>query len=211
MTDWRRILGICVVAVGVAPAVAGPLELSDDNVCAWVLQQVTGSELEAEVAVVRTFEEFKDAKAEVAPLRVKQYRSPEQGMAQSVACKLSSVEGLREKAGVAGNLLGEQRSCKYAHQRMLEVEYQRLAPGRRQLMPADFTLLEDETTWMGPLWLYPNPYPALVRGDSGGWQLQGKVLEVSNAWYVPLPASVKGVHYCTVVAPEYLRKVLSGD
>ncbi len=211
MIDWIRVLGIGVVTVGVSPALAAPLELSDDNVCAWVLQQVTGSELEAEVAVVQTFEEFKDAKAEASPLRVKQYRSPEQGMAQSVSCKLSSVEGLREKAGAPAKLLGEQRSCQFAHQRMLEIEYQRLDPDRRKRSPADFTLLEDETTWMGPQWLYPKPYPALRQGGSGAWQLQGKVLEVSTAWYIPLPASIKGVHYCAVVAPEYLRAVLSGD
>ncbi len=211
MTDWMRIFGICVVAAAGAPAHAGPLELSDDKVCAWVLQQVTGSELEAEVVVVPTFDEFKDAKAEAAPLRVKQYRSPEQGMAQSVACKLSSVAGLVEKAGVAPGLLGEQRSCQIAHQRMLDIEYQRLDPARRKLSPADFSLLEDESTWMGPQWLYPNPYPALLQDESGGWQLQAKVLEVSTAWYVPLPGSIKGVHYCTVVAPEYLRKILAGE
>ena len=131
-------------------------------------------------------------------------------MAQSVGCKISSVEGLVEKAGVPASELGEQRSCRYAHQRMLEVEYARLDPAQRRLSPADFTLLDDEVSWMGPQWLYPNPYPALTRGEDGRWQLQGKVLEVSTAWYVPLPDSIKGVHYCTVVAPEYLRKVLAG-
>ncbi|TXS96404.1 hypothetical protein FV139_02615 [Parahaliea maris] len=212
MAFIHRVVPLLGILSSLSPmAHAAPLSLSDDNVCAWTLQQVTGSELEAETVVFDSYDEFGGTKAEASPLRVKQFRSPEGGPARSVACKLSSVEGLIEKAGVDPALLGTQQSCRVAHQRMLDSIYQALPPAERRLSPGDFVLEEDETAWTGPTWLRPNPYPALVPLPDGRYSLRAKSLAVVNEWYVPLPSSIKGVHYCTLVAPEYLRAVLRGD
>ena len=69
---------------------------------------------------------------------------------------------------------------------------------------------DDDNTVVGPLWLRPWPYQVAYLED-GVTVVRSKSLHVEHAWWIPMPASFMGTHYCHLIAPAYLRLLATGD
>ncbi len=201
----KQLLWMCVLSIGLCESLqAAP---TNDTLCEWVLQYSTGLDLEPEVQVSTTLDDFAEAKSSAGPLRVVQYASG--NPVQAIACKVSSVEGLRDYGGFDATQLGVQRTCRETHSQLLTEVAAGVTAAERAVQPESVILDEDLTAWMGPQWLAP--LTPLYRDEGGAWHLQARELAVSSAWYIPLPQSIKGVHYCYLVAPDYLATVLRGE
>jgi hypothetical protein len=165
------------------------------------------------------------------------YRDAARTQPEQVRCKMRTGESLSQGAWPAGSANNPGRfavepyfgfgaagvglstnpvdaPCSTVNQRTIDNVWQTLSPAQRAAAPykpaPDGTTLvtvPDIVTGSGPEWLAD--FPAM--------QLSGGTLQVGSlALLAPTTAPggvprVVGAHYCTLVAPEYLRDVLTGQ
>ena len=198
------LLPCALLAVVPLPAVAA------EDFCARAQQWIAETPLVAEVAMPADFDAYVESKASAMPLVVQQFESRnEQGELHGMSCKMNSAEAIRN-AGHGENAAGENRSCALVTRRMLEETVGRLQAQGVTL--ADLPVVaEDDTAYMGPMWLNPWPYSYVREGDRGEITLHAKAMFVPDAWYIPMPARFKGVFYCHLVHPVYLETLLGAD
>ena len=195
------------VLLALAALVVSPSLLANEF-CLQGQHLIADTALNPEVVVHDNYESFVDSKASLEPFQIHQFLSNPQGEAQMptvISCKLKSAESLNqffdpeEEQPVAG----EDHGCQRITQTHLDYALAKWGGDASQ-----FTVVEEVQTYMGPSWLEDWPFQAARRNDKGQWELHSRALRVVDAWYVPLPDSIKGVHYCHMVAPEYLEALV---
>jgi hypothetical protein len=163
------------------------------------------------------------------------YRDPARTQPEQLRCKMRTAESLGEGAWPPGSTNNGGRfavdpyfgfgavgatlptslvdaPCSTINQRTIDSVWGALTPAEQAAAPfapppfgTTLTTVPDVVVGSGPEWL--GSFPAMV--NNGG------VLEVGSlALLVPTGAGgvprLEGAHYCTLVAPEYLRDVLTG-
>ena len=69
---------------------------------------------------------------------------------------------------------------------------------------------DDEEAATGPEWLAPFPPQVAYVDNTGVLHIQSKALTVPRDVSAPFGAARVGVHYCHLIAPEYLKLLLIG-
>lgn len=206
--------------------VLSPLWVSDvraddgeDSVfCAWAQQLIAGTELVANVATHTGYEDFVKSKADTSPLTVQQYWSNPLngpgGMPQVVSCKMKTAERINNAQAEAGQesvVAAGDTSCELVHREVLGSLLSRIPRGQLAVPADKLRVDEEDTTFIGPMWLKPWPFEPLYRDEAGLVHIRSRALYVPFAWWIPMPDRFKGTYYCHLIAPDFLEALLRGE
>lgn len=205
------------LARAAAPADAAgatmPAETSD-GFCAAAQRLAAGTQLPARNVVHANYEAFVESKPAIRPLVTQQYvLRDDAGRPLRVSCKLKTADHLRAEYGRAAAAEDSAR-CAALNREVARSVYARLdaATRARAVFPLARVFLEpDEITFVGSR--YVAPYPFVWIADDGTLRLRAKSLRVDwDDWrFAWAPDRVRGTHYCHLVAPEYLRRLMLGE
>lgn len=181
--------------------------------CGEAQQWIAQTDLQAEVVVYDDHEAFVESKASIEPLAVAQFFSnPEEntGIPKVVSCKMKTAEQINAIYGTQGAVAGSSQSCETVLSRMLENGLAQSAGQPSALERSAFVIDEEDSTFIGPMWLEPWPFEPISVDENGAVHLLSRSLYVPDAWYIPMPDSFKGVYYCHLISPVYLDALISG-
>ena len=209
-------------AVACVQAADYPLA-TDDAFCARVQQFIAGTDMPVDNVVYQEdsyWTTFKKSKPQAQPLTTHQYAGYALANGErvdypvTVACKMKTAERIRTANTETSNvtIAEEDSECQKWQAVMLDHVYGALQEqGSTALLSRENIELADENNVLvGPLWLRPEVYQvAYSEGDT--LKLRSKALHVEYRRFMPVPRSFMGTHYCTMIAPEYLAKLIQGE
>ena len=195
---------------------------TDDAFCARVQQFIAGTDMPVDNVVYQEdsyWTTFKKSKPQAQPLTTHQYAGYSLANGErvdypvTVACKMKTAERIRTLNTEVGNVIAEEDSeCQKWQAVMLDHVYGALEEqGNTALLARENIELADENNVLvGPLWLRPEVYQvAYSEGET--LKLRSKALHVEFRRFMPVPRSFMGTHYCTMIAPEYLARLIQGE
>ncbi|WP_428820986.1 hypothetical protein [Microbulbifer sp. MCCC 1A16149] len=195
---------------------------TDDAFCGRVQQFIAGTDLAVDNVLYEEgsyWNAFKKSKALAQPLTTHQYVGYQFSDGEraefpvSVACKMKTAERIRTAHASTSELTiaEEDRECQKWQARMLDDVYRALEEQGATTLPRErVALAEEESVFIGPFWLRPEFYQVAYSEDET-LKLRTKSLHVEYRRFMPVPGSFMGTHYCTMIAPEYLAKLLQGE
>lgn len=204
---------VLMVAIGLALASSAMADLSKTNpdFCATVQARLEGTALPAATVDHPTYQAFQESKAEVKPLRTEQFvefrdaankRDPTR-----ISCKVKTADHLNEVYGT-GSAKGSG-TCQAIHREMAATIAAGTAPGALKIRAEDIVFEPDDVKFMGSQWVTPFQF---VHGDGGVLKLKSKALfvEWTDIKFKLAPDRFRGAHYCHLIAPEYLQRLMTG-
>lgn len=201
-------------AAGDRAVVAMPLTSGPDT-CAIAQKEFAGAGLPFEVVMHPDFESFKLSKSSARPFVIHGFVQKEAstGLPQRVSCKTKTADLLQETWG-ADTATASGRSCRDLNRGTVMAVWNSLDARQRARVtdPPDRILLESDTNaYMGSRWI--TDYPFVWRDEGGLLHIHAKALTVEWAdWkFAWAPDRIRGVKYCHLIAPEYLRAIMLGD
>ncbi|WP_194818163.1 hypothetical protein [Nocardia sp. XZ_19_385] len=151
---------------------------------------------------------FAASKPQVQPLTVTSYTTPAAGLPKQVRCKGKSADHLTDVYGA--DIAGPEGDCAHVNRVTLRQVARSLTQEERKALvyrPNKVVIDPDTPALTGQDWLAD--FPVATKDAGGNLHLPSKSL------LVPLdtpgiPDAFKGQHYCTLIAPEYLKALLLG-
>jgi hypothetical protein len=203
-------------AVPAGRTVAAETVVTDAQFCARAQRLVAGTSVPARNVVHGDYESFKKSKPGIRPLETHQFVLLESGAGRRplrVSCKLKSADQILEEHGAA-SARAPDRSCADVNRDTVERVYASFTPAERARLavPRDRIVFdEDSNQIMGSRWV--SPYDFAYKRPDGRLHLHARSLHVewTNIWFAWAPDRVRGVHYCHLIAPEYLRRLALGN
>ncbi|MBK6599682.1 MAG: hypothetical protein IPG25_18080 [Proteobacteria bacterium] len=161
------------------------------------------------------FKAFQKSKTSVTPFTIQQfvqYADDESQQPRRISCKLKTADHLQHAFGAqaAGPA---QHSCRDLNHLMARNVFAALTEEQRARLqfPLEQIRLEpDLNTVLGSKWVADYQF---VWRDADGLHLLAKALHVPYEhwlWRIA-PERFRGVYYCHLIAPEYLRALMLGD
>ena len=198
-----------------APAVA--LDRTQPQSCAEAQRRLVGTTLPVTNIVEAGFEAFKRSKPAVQPLRTHQYLEADAaGRPLQLSCKTKSADHLRSAHGAAAvRAAGDaDRACRELHRDMVNDIWRALPAAERARAahpPWRVMLDADTVSYMGSSWLKSRAEARL--GADGRLHLRAAGLFAAwEDWrWKFMPESFRGNHYCHLVAPERIRRLMLGE
>lgn len=184
-----------------------------DEFCTEAQHVLAATTLTSENVVYADLDAFIKSKAAPEPLVTRQFiyfEDREPGMPRMISCKLKSADHLNAVYGA--RTAGHEGSCQAVNGLTLKrVRTARDDPDRPSGVFDDVVLDPDETGPSGVVWL--KPYPMLYVDDANVLHIRSKALYVSwhDERFLQMPARFRGTHYCHLIAPSYLRRLLDGE
>ncbi|MFV8784197.1 hypothetical protein ACNKU7_17385 [Microbulbifer sp. SA54] len=224
LQELVRFPRLMVLAFGLqsTATLAYPLS-TDEAFCARVQQFIAGTDMTVDNVVYEEdtyWTTFKKSKPQAQPLTTHQYVGYQLANGEradypvTVACKMKTAERIRTANADSGEITvaEEDRACQTWQALMLDDVYKALEQqGDSALMSRErIALAEENNVYIGPLWLRPELYQVAYTEDDT-LKLRSKALHVEYRRFMPVPDSFMGTHYCTMIAPEYLAKLLQGE
>jgi hypothetical protein len=212
---------LMLVGIGLAGAssvvLAQPSLTGDDaNFCSNAQALIAGVEVAATTSINETYESFVDSKVLAYPLEVQQFSSNlfagSEDSFKVVSCKMRTAGSIVDAYAEHGESVtfGEETNCEFLISTMLS-ELSDNARSRSTVVAAESVEIdEEELTFMGPSWLDPWPFEPAYIDQSGTLHLKSQALYVPWSIFIPAPAAFKGVYYCHLPAPAYLKALLEG-
>jgi hypothetical protein len=162
------------------------------------------------------FESFRASKPEVRPLRTEQfvvYEDKEGRHPMRVSCKLKSADIILKEYG-AGAATDGPAACSDVHRQIVAATVAAMTPEEKAHLKIDPTKVvfdQDDQSMTGERWLVP--FSAAYTDPKGALHLKGKLLRAdwNNKLFALLPDRMRGTLYCHLVAPEYARRLLTGE
>lgn len=192
---------------------AGTADSNIDAFCTEAQHILGATSLTSENVVYADLDAFIKSKAAPKPLVTRQFiHSDEQrpGSPRMISCKLKSADHLNAEYG-AGTA-GHEGACQSVNG--LTLERVREARGDRNRPSGvfdDVVLDQDDTGLSGVVWL--KPFTMVRVSDANVLHIKSKALYVSwhDERFLEMPARFRGTHYCHLIAPSYLRRLLDGE
>jgi hypothetical protein len=209
-------MAVATFAAASHATAATPLTRTNDSFCEIAQYFSANTARKAATVVHADFESFKKSKTRIAPLEIHQYvqyADSAKLQPRRISCKLKSVDHLVEHYGAA-DAGPEQRTCRDLHHRMALNVMQSLTPAEQAAgrFPLERIRLEgDRKTLLGSKWIAD--FSFVWASPDGDLHLASKALHVDYTdWVWRLaPEKFRGVYYCHLIAPEYLRAILTGQ
>jgi hypothetical protein len=195
-----------------APSAPG-LDRTHPGFCAEAQRRLTGTTLPVSNAVEAAFEPFKRSKPAVQPIRTHQFLEADPaGRPLQLSCKTKSADHLRSAHGAAA--AAADRSCRDLHRDMVNEVWRALTPAERARAPHPpwrVMLDADTESHMGSSWLKSRAEAR--RGADGLLHLRaaGLFAEWEDWRWKFMPEPFRGNHYCHLVAPERIRRLMLGE
>jgi hypothetical protein len=218
MSRRRRHFARPLAALGVAllageAAAAGPV--TGPDFCIRVQQLVAATTLEPRNTVHPDYAAFKQSKTSIDPLTSHQFVLADEatGVPRRVSCKVKTPDHLVAHFG-AGAASDPGLGCAGANRDTVSRVYASLdlAERSRVRVPESAWRFDpDSHTYLGSTWV--EPYAFLYRTDDAAVHLHAKSLRVDweNFWLAWAADRFRGVLYCHLAAPEYVRQIALGE
>ena len=206
----------CAASSPAAPATdAKLLTASAAEFCAEAQHIVSRTDKAGDFVVHPDLDGFIKSKTNINPLTLHVYVWPapdDPGRAVAISCKMKSADHLNAAFGPA--TAGPDGLCQDMNRETLrQVRALLPAAADRQLVldPDENVFNEKQPAATGPDWLAP--FLLAAEDDGGTLTIRSKGFRVD--WLDPrfarFDARVRGVHYCHLIAPTYLRDLLAGS
>ncbi len=199
------------------PAPVASFAATTARFCSDAQRLITASRVPAANTVYTDRDAFVSSKASARPLETRQYGTYDdaaQTRLKMVSCKMKTADHIRTEYGA--DQAGADESCASLNQRSLDAVMATLSRAERRRLKfggdAGRIVVEpDEVVDNGGDWLKPF---ALAWMDAAG-ALHLRAKGMNKGWLDPRYASAdprfRGVRYCHLAAPEYLRRLVLGD
>jgi len=199
------------------PVVVGqPLALpSLNDYCAVAQKEVAASRVPARNVLMSDYQAFSRASPQIKPLETMQfvgYADDKHQHPRMISCKLHSAERIRAEYGATA--AGEASSCARLNRRTLDAVMATLTERQKKKMPfkgpVPVMLLPDEQASSESDWLEAF---TMVDTDAGGTlRIRAKSLGVGTGSVKVSARAANGMRqYCHLVAPDYLKRILTGE
>lgn len=187
-----------------------------NDYCAVAQKEIASSRVPARNVLMTDYAAFSRATPQVKPLETMQYvrySDSQQKHARMISCKLHSVERIRAEYGPTA--AGESSSCARLNRRTLDAVMGSLTERQKKKMPfkgAVPVMLDpdlqatSEADWLQEF--------TMVQTDAGGTlRIRAKSLGTApGTTRVAARAHPNGGRqYCHLIAPDYLKRVLTGE
>ena len=183
--------------------------------CAIAQKEIATSRVTARNVLVGDYQAFSRASPSVKPLETLQYigyADAQHTKARMISCKLHSAERIRAEYG--GTAAGESTTCARLNRRTLDAVMLTLTDRQKKKMPFQGSiavLLEpDELATSEAQW---HEAFTMVQTDAGGTlRIRAKSLRSDGSMRVSSKVNAaNGRHYCHLIAPDYLKRILIGE
>lgn len=183
----------------------------DDEFCARAQRVTTATRQPVNNIVHEAFRKFTLSKPQIGPLETQQYvwRADDEPLA--VSCKLKTTDHIETHYG-PGNAPA-QRGCADINRATLDAILQSLPIKERaeaEKRAANIVFVDDRMMPTGPDWLAPYTMAERKRG-----KIEIEAKGFRGDWLDPrlaeAPPRFKGTHYCHLVAPAYMKRLLAGN
>ena len=199
------------------PLVVGtPMTLPNVNEhCAVAQKEIATSRVPARNVVVTDYQAFARAKPSMKPLETMQYvgyADEKHTKPRMISCKLHSADRIRAEYGATA--AGESTTCARLNRRTLDAVMLTLTDRQKKKMPFKGTvpvmLDADEVATTEARW---HETFTMVQTDAGGTlRIRAKSLREAAPVRVGAKAvSAGGGQYCHLIAPDYLKRILTGE
>lgn len=208
----------CMAAVASGPVNAQSKFSGDDSdFCADAQALIAQTDVTAKNTVHDEYDTFVESKSVAFPLETQQFYSNPLGgdanISKVVSCKMRTAGSIEDAYSDAQEsaAVGEDTSCEFLIATMLSDIGSEIPPAQMLLKLKNVVVDEEELTFMGPMWLDPWPFEPAYQDESGTVHLKSRALYVPWSIFIPAPAAFKGVYYCHLPAPAYLKALLMGE
>ena len=183
--------------------------------CTRAQQEITRSAIISNNVVHAEYQTFVLSKAKVRPLQTEQYHWYEDAartQLKMISCKMKTADHLRAEYGAA--MAGEDSTCSALNARTLTAVLAAIPARQRSRLRfqggTQVVFDADALTTDGPTWLAP--YPLAYLGQDGALHVQAKAMrnDGQDPRYFAAPPQFRGTRYCHLIAPEHLRRLLTG-
>ena len=200
------------------PMVVGqqPIAITSLNeYCAVAQKEIATSRVPARNVLVGEYQAFSRASPSVKPLETLQYigyADSQHTRARMISCKLHSAERIRAEYGATA--AGESTTCARLNRRTLDAVMLTLTDRQKKKMPfkgsIGVLLDPDEQATSEAQWLEAF---TMVQTDAGGTlRIRAKSLRGDGNMKVSSKArATSGRQYCHLIAPDYLKRILTGE
>ena len=213
---FAAIAGMVFLLVAVPGSLAADGPPRETNFCARAQQIIAGTELVAQVQKPVDYDAFVQSKASDAPFAVQQFLSNPAAsnpqLPRVLSCKMRTAERINalHAENASSPVAAGDTSCTEVHQAMIAQVSAGIPQSERALAPDSLVVEEEDTTYMGPMWLKPWPFEPISSGEGGKLHLHSRALYVPHAWWIPMPERFQGNYYCHLISPQYLEALLRG-
>jgi hypothetical protein len=191
-----------------------------DDYCAAAQKDIANSRVPARNVIVTDYAAFSRATPSVQPLETLQYvgyADEKKAKARMISCKLHSAEQIRAAYGATA--AGESTTCARLNRRTLDAVFLTLSDRQKKKMPFNgalpVALDPDEQATSEAQWLEGF---TMVQTDAGGTlRIRAKSLRAGGGTLRRVSNSTSaatvtdGRQYCHLIAPDYLKRILTGD
>jgi len=199
-----------------APMVVGqPLTLpSLNDYCAVAQKEIASSRVPARNVLMTDYQAFSRATPQVKPLETMQYvgyADPQKTKPRMISCKLHSAARIRAEYGATA--AGEATSCARLNRRTLDAVMASMTDRQKKKMPfkgaVPIMLDPDLVASSEADWLQEF---TMVQTDAGGTlRIRAKSLGSGNVRVSSRASAGNGRQYCHLIAPDYLKRILTGE
>jgi hypothetical protein len=205
-----------IVSVSVSETgAAAPLAATNDSFCEVAQYLISNTAQKPRNVVHADYESFKKSKTSIDPFETHQfvtYADADKRSPQRISCKLKTVDHLASRFGAAA--AGPvQNTCRDLNHRIARSVFATIPEGARASLkyPLDKIRLEgDVNSLMGSKWVAD--YQHVWAAPDGRLHVFAKTLHVEYTDWLWrwAPEKFRGVYYCHLIAPEYLRALMLG-
>jgi hypothetical protein len=200
------------------PMVVGqPLTLpSLNDYCAIAQKEIAAARVPARNVMMNDYQAFSRATPQIQPLETMQYvgyTDAQHKQARMISCKLHSPQRIRAAYGATA--AGEATSCARLNRRTLDGVMATMTEHQKKKMPfkgpVPIMLEPDLQATSEADWLEAF---TMVETDAGGTlRIRAKSLGVASGNMKVSARNVpgNGVQYCHLIAPDYLKRILTGE
>jgi hypothetical protein len=184
--------------------------------CAIAQKEVASSRVPARNVLMTDYQAFSRASPQVKPLETMQfvgYADAQKTRPRKISCKLHSAERIRAEYGATA--AGEATTCARLNRRTLDAVMATMTDRQKKKMPfkgpVPVMLEPDLVAGSEAEWLQEF---TMVQTDAGGTlRIRAKSLGgvTTGTRVVTRPAASGGRQYCQLIAPDYLKRVLTGE
>ncbi|HRX91122.1 MAG TPA: hypothetical protein P5528_16905 [Steroidobacteraceae bacterium] len=187
---------------------------SMNDFCADRQRALTGTRMPVTNIVHTDYDAFVLSKPGVRPLETQQYirySDTARTQPEMISCKFKTADHIRAEYGAQA--AGEAASCAYLNRRTLDAVL--AAYGERQRQKLRYrggtaVLIEaDQMVTGGPNWLAPFEMVSVDLAGTLRIRSQSMRSDWTDPRFADTPVRFKGTHYCHLIAPDYLRRLLT--
>jgi hypothetical protein len=183
-----------------------------DRYCLDAQRVVTRTTVPMELVVHDEFAAFVKSKAMIEGPTIHQYNWRDSGGAiLGISCKMKSADHLQMEYGQ--DAAGPDGYCQDMNRQVYGLLVQQISdPVFTSVVfdPSESLKTKEQANMIGPVWL--QPFTLTGVDAAGGLHIASKgfVIDFNDPRYQRFPPSWRGTHYCHLIAPDYLQRLLRG-